>query len=207
MVSLLKKKASAHREGADLLRRIARGDQDALEVFYNRYFPRLYRYIYYRVGRDHHHTEEVVNDTFMEALDRIGDYDPERGSIDSWLITLSRNRIRSNNSTVGKARQYEHSWSLLDGELEQFFADMDRGSLPEAALESEELRELVTSTMSTLPESYSKVLEMKYITGLSVRDIANMLEKTEKSVESQLTRARVAFREAFGLIAVDMPTP
>ncbi len=192
-------------EQADLVKRIRQGDEGALEAFYDEFFPRLYRYAFYRVNRDHHHTEEVVHDTFVEALEKIDSYEPERGSLESWLITLSRNRIRSSNTTVGRAREFERSWSMLDGELDSMFADLDRGNLPEAALESEEMRALVGTTMESIPESYSKLLEMKYVMNLSVRDMAEILHKTEKAVESQLTRARMAFREAFKVIAVDMP--
>jgi RNA polymerase sigma factor (sigma-70 family) len=94
---------------------------------------------------------------------------------------------------------------MLDGELESLFRDMDSRNLPDAALESQELRDLVGTTMGSIPEAYGKLLEMKYISGLSVRDIASSLRKTEKAVESQLTRARVAFREAFTVLATDMP--
>ncbi len=201
----IRKRGKLSREGADLVRRVARGDERALEVFYNAYFQRLYRYIYYRVGRDHQHAEEVVHDTFMEALEKAGRYDSQRGSVESWLITLSRNRIRSSNATIGRAREYEQSWSMLEGELDTLFADLDRGHLPDAALERKELTDLVGATMVLLPEAYAKLLEMKYIAGLTVRDIAGLLRKTEKAVESQLTRARVAFREAFKAVALDMP--
>ena len=153
-----------------LLRRVAEGKATALEEFYSRYFSRVYRYAYYRVGSDHQHAEEVVNDTFMEALEKADSYDPERGSVDSWLITISRNRIRSNNAKMGRPHEYEQSWSAIDGELDALFADPDSDNLPAAALEKEDL---------------------------PVRDMAKLLEKTEKSIESQLMRARAAFREIF----------
>ncbi|MCX7934664.1 MAG: sigma-70 family RNA polymerase sigma factor [Planctomycetota bacterium] len=188
-----------------LLARVASGDESALEDFYRRYFQRLYGYVFYRVGRDHHHTEEVVNDTFVEAVRRAGEYRAERGSVEAWLITLSRNRIRSLNSLMGKAQAYEKSWSMLDSEIENIFADLDARSLPESALESEELRALVTATMSSLPEGYSRLLEMKYISNLSVREIAAILKKTEKAVDGQLTRARLAFRETFKVLLGGMP--
>ncbi|MCC8180891.1 MAG: hypothetical protein LIP23_08295, partial [Planctomycetes bacterium] len=74
-------------DGAALLARIAKGDEKALEEFYETYFSRLYRFVYYRVGRDHHHSEEVIHDTFMEAVEKAGQYNPSRGSVESWLIT------------------------------------------------------------------------------------------------------------------------
>ena len=198
-----KKPTQNRKEDAKLIASIARGDEEALEIFYNKYFPKLYRYIYYRVSRDHQHTEEVVNDTFIEAIDKAKKYDASRGSIESWLITISRNRIRSSNATVGKAKEYEQSWSMLDGELETIFADLDSGRLPENILENKELADIVGATMGSLPDNYSKVLELKYMSNMPVREIAKILSKTEKSVESQLTRARTAFKETFRAVAVD----
>ena len=192
-----KKPTQNRKEDAKLIASIARGDEEALEIFYNKYFPKLYRYIYYRVSRDHQHTEEVVNDTFIEAIDKAKKYDASRGSIESWLITISRNRIRSSNATVGKAKEYEQSWSMLDGELETIFADLDSGRLPENILENKELADIVGATMGSLPDNYSKVLELKYMSNMPVREIAKILSKTEKSVESQLTRARNAFQGRF----------
>ncbi len=188
-------------DGAALLRRISQGDEKALEEFYETYFSRLYRFVFYRVGRDHHHSEEVIHDTFMEAVEKAGQYNPDRGSVESWLITLSRNRIRSTNALMTRPHEYEKSWNMVDGELESLFADMDRNNLPDAALESEYLRTLVGATMGSIPQEYSSLLEMKYITNLSVRDIAKAVHKTEKAVESQLTRARNTFREAFKSMA------
>ena len=70
-------------DGAALLQRISKGDEKALEEFYETYFSRLYRFVFYRVGRDHHHSEEVIHDTFMEAVEKAGQYNPGRGSVES----------------------------------------------------------------------------------------------------------------------------
>jgi RNA polymerase sigma-70 factor, ECF subfamily len=180
---------------------LLRGDNDVLEEFYERYFSRLYRYIYYRVGHDHQHAEEVVNDTFIEALEKIDRFDPERGTMEAWLITMSRNRIRSNNAAMGRPRERETSWGMLEGELDTIFADLDSENEQENAIAHEELADAVGVVMDSLPEEYSKLLEMKYMLDMSTRDIAEMVKKTEKAVESKLTRARAAFRQVFSSVA------
>lgn len=186
---------------AELVEKIRRGDEAALEHFYGLYFPKLYRYVFYRMGRDHHHAEEVVNDTFIEALDKIERYDPARGSVESWLIMLSRNRIRSANAAMTKPLEYEKSWSVMDGDLENLFADTDRGNLPQTALEDAEVRAMVEAVMGGLSPEYRQLLEYKYVQDQSVREIARRIGRSEKAVESQLTRARAAFREAFREVA------
>ena len=58
--------------------------------------------------------------------------------------------------------------------------------------------------MDTLPERYGDILEWKYVDGLSVNDIAERLSVGVKAAESQLTRARAAFREAI-MAMIDVP--
>jgi RNA polymerase sigma-70 factor (ECF subfamily) len=61
-----------------------------------------------------------------------------------------------------------------------------------------ERAERVAAALAGLPERYEGVLRMKYLDRLSVAEIAATSGETEKAVESLLTRARAAFREAYG---------
>ena len=54
-----------------------------------------------------------------------------------------------------------------------------------------------------LPSRYSQALEWKYCEGLSVNEIAERLEVGAKAAESVLSRARVAFREAFATLGLN----
>jgi RNA polymerase sigma-70 factor (ECF subfamily) len=60
-----------------------------------------------------------------------------------------------------------------------------------------ELSRLVRQTLDYLPSLYGDVLEMKYIHGLPVKEIASRLGKGPKAIESLLTRARESFRDGF----------
>ena len=60
---------------------------------------------------------------------------------------------------------------------------------------------MVNATMAQLPPHYREALEAKYVKGTSVRDLAAALGLTEKAVESQLVRARKAFRATFTALA------
>jgi RNA polymerase sigma factor (sigma-70 family) len=73
--------------------------------------------------------------------------------------------------------------------------------LEDGLLGREETREMVNVTMSQLPPHYRQALEAKYVLGRSVREIAEALKTTEKAIESQLTRAREAFRVTFRALA------
>ncbi len=63
---------------------------------------------------------------------------------------------------------------------------------------------LVRVTLDALPESYADALEWKYMQGWSVNEIADKLRVGPKAAESLLTRARQAFRDAFGALHHDL---
>src|SRR5207302_958206 len=67
----------------------------------------------------------------------------------------------------------------------------------DAALEQREQAERIARALADLPERYEAVLRAKYLDGRSVAEIAAAWDETPKAVESLLTRAREAFREAY----------
>ena len=68
---------------------------------------------------------------------------------------------------------------------------------PETAKRRDEIAQFVRGTLDHLPTRYAIALEMKYVNGNSVAEIARRLELSEKAAESTLTRARKAFKECF----------
>ncbi|MCH5376734.1 MAG: hypothetical protein JJ992_22440, partial [Planctomycetes bacterium] len=78
--------------------------------------------------------------------------------------------------------------------LESVAADDFR---PESSRRRDEIAQFVRVTLEHLPTRYATALEMKYVSGESVADIARRLELSEKAAESVLSRARVAFKERF----------
>src|SRR5262249_31479488 len=88
-------------------------------------------------------------------------------------------------------------WQKMDQDLLAIYARLEAEPLADEVLRREETRELVNATMSQLAPHYREALEAKYVDGKSVRDMASASNVTEKAMESQLTRARKAFRETF----------
>jgi RNA polymerase sigma-70 factor (ECF subfamily) len=182
--------------------RALEGHADAITALTDEALQPLYRFCLYRVGRNRHLCEEVVQETLLRALRDLRQYDPKRASdnIFPWLSGLARNEI---HRALGreKAASLERLWAKMDKELLAFYARLDSEPFTDELLQREETRELVNATMSQLPEHYREALEAKYVNGSSVRDLAGRLHVSEKAVESQLTRARKAFRVTFLALA------
>ena len=163
----------------------------------------LYRFCFYRVGRNRHLCEEVVQETLVRAIRDLANYDPSRSGDDifPWLAGLARNEIHRVLAREKSPQSLEKMWARMDEELRRLYASLESQPLDEDVLLREETCEMVNATMSQLPSHYRETLEAKYVTGHSVRQIAEQRSLTEKAVESQLSRARRAFRETFQALA------
>lgn len=159
----------------------------------------LYSFCLYRVGRNQHLCEEVVQETLLRALRDLKAYEPERSNnnIFPWLTGLARNEIHRVLGREKAGLSLETLWAKMDKELLAVFARLDSEPFADELLQREETRELVNATMSQLPPHYREALEAKYLSGKSVRDLATSWSISEKAAESQLTRARKAFRATF----------
>jgi RNA polymerase sigma-70 factor (ECF subfamily) len=180
-------------------RRALAGDAAAVHDLAAAALTPLYSFCLYRVGRKRHLCEEVVQETLVRALRDLTKYDPDRGGGDifPWLTGLARNEIQRVLARERPLVSLEELWGRMDRELLALYARLESEPFDEELLRREETRRLVNATMAQLPPQYREALEAKYLSGRSVRDLAERWRVSEKAVESQLTRARKAFRAAF----------
>jgi RNA polymerase sigma-70 factor (ECF subfamily) len=181
----------------DALARAAGGDERALERLYTAHVDGLYGFVFYRVGRDPALAEDVVQETFAQAIDALDRFDPERGSLHTWLCTLSRNVIRDHLREHRRGAELASAWEAIDASLAQIFENLDRAPLADEVLARAETRDLVNMTIANLPEKYRAVLARKYVDGESLDELARGLALTPDAAKSLLARARTAFRDTF----------
>lgn len=185
---------SQHSEDRALVEGMLDGDRTAFETFGERYGRVLWRFAAGRLGSEREHAAEIAQTAMTKALSKLESYRGE-ASLLTWLCACCRNEVLMHFRR--RARRPEHV------ELEEGVERAPDGTArpAEAGLLARERALRVHLVLDSLPAEYARALEWKYVEGLSVRAIARRLERTEKSAESLLTRARVAFRrgwEAFG---------
>ena len=180
-------------------RRALAGNAAAVQLLADESLTPLYHFCLYRVGRNVHLCEEVVQETLVRALRDLERFDPSRcgDNIFPWLTGLARNEI---SRILAREKQFvslDQLWTRVDRELADVFERIEAEPFDAEVLHREETCELVNMTMSQLPPHYREALEAKYVAGRSVRDLARLSSQSEKAVESLLTRARKAFRATF----------
>ncbi len=186
----------AQRFDNEILEQLQTGQAEAVRVWFEHYANNVYTFVYYRVGKDEQTASDVVQETFLDALTRIQQYDPERGSMEAWLTTLSRNFISRALKARGMA-SLGQLWNHVDAELRVCFERLASEPLPPDVLEKKETEYLVQMTLASIPGNYRTILTQYYHRGLSLRDIASRANKSEGAVKVLLHRARQAFKEAF----------
>lgn len=184
-----------------LAARMLRGEQDAFDEFFERYFERLYRFTLARAGNDADAAEEVVQEAICKGLANLRSYRGEAAMF-TWLCQICRNTL----STYCEVRNRDRVRSVPFDESEEVKAAFESltasiSTDPQHETSREELREIVQKILDYLPDRYGQVLEWKYVLGFSVLEIAGKLDMSEKAVESMLSRARSAFRQEFVSIA------
>ena len=193
--------ASPHAESDDLtLRdRILAGDREAAEVLFERHMDGLYEFCHYRMGGDRAAVEDVVQDTFLVALEGLAGFDG-RSSLHTWLCGIAKHKI-SSQRRQRRPLALEDALAESQGEIDDILARIESEPLPEWVLERRETRELVGATLSSLSPDQRRALTDKYLEGRSVAEMAALTGKSVKATESLLTRSRTAFAKVFELVA------
>jgi RNA polymerase sigma factor (sigma-70 family) len=180
-------------------RQALRGEESAIKTLLAQVLQPLYGFCLYRVAKNRHWCEEVVQETMLRALNDLPSYDPARSgnNIFPWLVGLARNEIQRVLQRERSAASLQNLWANLDEELLGLYAKLEAEPFNDELLQREETRDLVNATMAQLPDHYRETLEEKYVHGKSQREMAERWRLSEKALESQLTRARKTFRATF----------
>ena len=170
------------------------GDEAAFSEFFDASFAPLFRFALPRVGGDHHAAEEVVQAALCRAMRKLSTYRGEAALL-TWVTTICRREI----ANWFESRKSSPPMIELADDVPEIRLAIESLStnVAEDSVRRNEIAQMVQTILDRLPARYGDALEWKYIEGLSVAEIAARLGLAPKAVESLLTRARTAFRDAF----------
>ena len=176
----------------ELLKQLRGGNSQAVEELYNTYSNRLYSLVFNRVGKDHQATEDIVQDTFLAAMKSLSKFRGQ-SKLYTWLCSIAYHKVSDYYRNQRRQNGNRHPDQKTNvAELEQ----VQSNDIPTPSLiESEESRLITEQAMSCLPLDYQHVLTFKYVEDMSVKEIGQIMGRTEKSIEGLLKRARQGLRD------------
>lgn len=164
----------------------AQSDPRAFGELYDYYFPKVFRYVSWRVGNQRD-TEDIVSTVFMRALDKLDSFTPQQdASFSSWLFRIAHNAVVDHYRT-----QIKRVYVDIDDvpEIE------DDVLLPDTLAERKNVFQHAQRMVNTLPERQKEIVSMRFFADMRNKDIAQVLGIAEKSVASSLARALATLRD------------
>jgi len=168
---------------AELLRLMMSGDEESFTLLYKRRHPSIYRFALQMSGSQQV-AEDVTHDVFLFLMKDGHVFDPNRGSVSSFLFGVARNyvlrRFRGDKLTV----------PFADGEDDEPFDQVGNEPDPLEDLTKAEMIDNVRRAILSLPERYREVVVLCELQELSYGETAEILGCAIGTVRSRLHRAR-----------------
>jgi RNA polymerase sigma-70 factor (ECF subfamily) len=175
---------------ADLVQRAARGEQAALGALHDRTANRVFAFLLAML-RDPTLAEEAAVETYVQAWRQSASYDPGRGSVWAWLLTMARTRALD----LKRARLRRSSREDL---LDAAFEPVDPAPDPEQSASGAQRAARVRLALDGLPESQRCLIEAAYFGGLSHSELAETFAAPLGTVKTRIRSGLAALRRLLG---------
>ena len=187
--------AAAATEVADdqLVAAVREGSEEAFEVLYRRYRPRIVAYVRGMVS-DHARAEDIAQEAFMSALRGLRSSDQEI-SFRPWMYEIAKNACIDHLRRARRGAEVSIDSDDFSPQEEGRISQSVSGTDAEVARRKE--LESLQMAFGDLPQSQHQILVMRELEGLSYDRIGSRLGLTRGAVESQLFRARRTLRDGF----------
>jgi len=160
-----------------LIERVRRGDQDAARTLYERYFDRIYNYVYARLGRVED-AEDLAIDTMTRSLTRLDLFHEQGVAFSSWVYRIAHNATIDHYRRHGKVRLVPLEYATLP-------PSPDPSELAVEQLSNEDLR----AALRDLTDEQQQVLILRFFQDLTAAQAADIMGKSVGAVQALQHRA------------------
>jgi RNA polymerase sigma-70 factor, ECF subfamily len=167
----------------DLMRRIADHDQTALASLYEHYARAVFS-LAYRVLQNQQLAEEAAQDTFVKVWRQAANWDPEKGRLSSWILTIAH------RTAIDRLRMENRQALAHAASIDEVAPPESETGLPDDPVlhDGRHLRYL----MRQIPSEQAELIDLAFFQGLTHRELAERLELPLGTVK---TRVRLGLQK------------
>ena len=173
----------------ELVERIRRGDQSALDLLYGRYSSPVYSLVW-KILQNPEEAEDVALDVFWQVWRQADRYDAARGTPPAWIFTLARSRaidrLRARN------RREDRTVSIDDPNLN--IDPLDENATPDQVVSFRQSRDAVRAAMTKLSPVQREAVELAFLKGLTHVEIAERLGQPLGTVKTRIRQGLIRLR-------------
>ncbi len=179
------------RNEIELAKHSAEGDEAAFSELYQRYRDRVYAFAYRMVGVQAI-AEDVTQEAFMVLIEHPERYQPDKGSMLTFLCAIARNQIMYYLRRNGRQVEVE-SEQFTNAVESQQKVNVSRDALTQ--LLDEELAAEINTVINSLPPLQREVILLREFQELSYEEIATVTDVDVNVVKARLHRARQSMEQ------------
>lgn len=167
----------------NLIHRAQQGEPAVVGELYERYQLIIFRYLYYRIG-DLQTAEDLTSEVFIRMISALPGYSHQNVSFQSWLFRIARNLSIDHYRRINLRKD-------VPLEENQIASNDDPLDMVEQGLTSEQLKQ----ALEKISTDQRDVVVMRFVTGMSIREVAQVMNKSQDSIKGLQRRALMALRE------------
>jgi RNA polymerase sigma-70 factor (ECF subfamily) len=161
-----------------LMQAISTGDKRAFDELYARYAGPLLGYFMKMLWRDREKSEDFVHDLFAKIVNKPEYFDVTR-SFKTWVYSVA------NNMCKNEYKKAEVRKGMSNG-LDNHFSLSDKNSNVMNEVQDKFFQEAFQKSLTILDDKHKEVFSLRHLEGLSIKEIAEVLEISDGTVKSRL---------------------
>ena len=166
-------------------------DSQVIAAIYDRYFPEIYRYVYYRLGNENL-AEDIASDVFVRLLEAVKKKRGPQKNIKGWLLSTASNVISDHLRRVYKRPTETISESMPD-----------LGTSLTDEVDRRQQAESIRSAYTQLTADQQDVLALRFGDGYSLEETAQAMQKNVNAVKALQFRALTALQRHIGEVSYE----
>lgn len=167
-----------------LIKAFKEGNQQAFEKLFEQYHRKLYAFLF-RLLNSKEDAEEIVQETFIKIWEKREDFN-EGYPFQSLLFKIAKNAFLNLNRKKVNRKVFEDHLNFLN--------EISSGNTDDYII-FKETTEIINTVIGGLPPKRKEIFLLRRIEGLSRKEIANKLEISIITVDSQLLKANKYLKE------------
>ncbi len=174
----------------ELLRQVARGDEQAFRALYDQLAPRVFG-LAKRVVRDPAQAEEVAQEALVEVWRSAARFDAAKGSATSWVLTITHRRAvdRVRAAQAGADRERRVAAASTETPYDDVVEEVT------ASLEQQQVRRCLQG----LTDLQREAITLAYYDGFTYREVAEKLDTALPTIKSRMRDGLIRMRDCLGV--------
>ena len=174
----------------DLMLQIAAGNESSFEQLYDMLSARIFGLVR-RILRDEAQSEEVLQEVFVEAWQYATRFDPARGTVTTWLLTLAHRRAVDRVRSSQSSRERDLRVGIKD--YQASYDDVEENAI----LHDESLR--VAQALQRLSEGQREAIQLAYFGGCTHYEVADRLKIPVGTAKTRIRDGMIKLRDLMGV--------